>query len=110
MAEIKHATSESFAADVIETSSSKLVMVDFWAEWCGPCKAVAPVLEELAANNSDSLQVVKVDVDAHGQSAQQYHVSGIPTLVLFKEGKEVAREVGAQQLANYQALVDTHKF
>ena len=110
MAEIKHASSASFAADVIEASSAKLVLVDFWAEWCGPCKAIAPVLEELAANNPDNLQVVKVDVDQHGDSAQSHHVSGIPTLLLFKEGKEVAREVGAQQLASYQAMIDTHKF
>lgn len=102
------ADSGSFATAVIERSKQTLVLVDFWAEWCGPCKAVAPVLDELAANYSGQLDVVKVDVDANRECAAEYAIAGIPTVVLFKDGAEVAREVGALPLEQYEALIQPH--
>jgi thioredoxin 1 len=89
--EVKDAT---FQSEVIE--SDKPVLVDFWAEWCGPCHMIAPVLDEIAAEKSDQLKIAKVNVDENGQSAQQNGVTSIPTMVLFKNGQPVERIVGAQ--------------
>lgn len=89
--EVKDAT---FQNEVLE--SDKPVLVDFWAEWCGPCHMIAPVLEEIAAEKSDDLKIAKVNVDENGQSAQQHGVTSIPTMVLFKNGEPVERIVGAQ--------------
>lgn len=100
--------SGNFAAAVIERSKETLVLVDFWAEWCGPCKAVAPVLEELAANYAGKLDVVKVDVDGNRECAAEHAIAGIPTVILFKDGAEVAREVGALQLEQYEAMLQPH--
>ncbi|GAB3009709.1 thioredoxin [Mycobacterium bourgelatii] len=84
----------SFATDVI--ASNKPVLVDFWATWCGPCKMVAPVLEEIAAERADNLTVAKIDVDANPTTAQMFQVVSIPTLILFKGGEPVKRIVGAK--------------
>lgn len=84
----------SFANDVI--ASNKPVLVDFWATWCGPCKMVAPVLEEIAAERADNLTVAKLDVDANPTTAQMFQVVSIPTLILFKGGEPVKRIVGAK--------------
>jgi thioredoxin 1 len=84
----------SFSTDVL--SSNKPVLVDFWATWCGPCKMVAPVLEEIAAEHGDQLIVAKLDVDANPETARDFQVVSIPTLILFKDGQPVKRIVGAK--------------
>ncbi|MGE2737273.1 thioredoxin [Mycolicibacterium vaccae] len=87
-------TDDSFSTDVL--SSSNPVLVDFWASWCGPCKMVAPVLEEIAAEKSDVLRVAKIDVDANPETARDFQVVSIPTMILFKDGQPVKRIVGAK--------------
>jgi len=86
---------QSFAADVLKASESGPVLVDFWAEWCGPCKMIGPSLEEIAGELSGRLTVAKVDIDNNPMSPGQYGVRGIPTLLLFKDGKVAATKVGA---------------
>jgi len=87
-------TDDSFAADVL--ASTTPVLVDFWAAWCGPCKMVAPVLEEIAKEKAGVLTVAKIDVDANPSTARDFQVVSIPTLILFKDGKPVTRIVGAK--------------
>lgn len=84
----------SFASEVL--SATTPVLVDFWATWCGPCKMVAPVLEELAAEKAGQLTVAKLDVDANPQTARDFQVVSIPTLILFKDGQPIKRIVGAK--------------
>lgn len=90
-------TDQSFKDDVL--SSDKLVLVDFWATWCGPCRMVAPVLEEIAAEYAGTLTVAKLDVDANPDTARDYQVLSIPTLILFKGGEPVKQIVGARPKA-----------
>ena len=86
-------TDQSFEADVLKSGSP--VLVDFWAEWCGPCKQIAPALEQIAEEMKGQLTVAKMNIDENQRIASQYGVRGIPTLMLFKEGKLVATKVGA---------------
>ncbi|WP_163727929.1 thioredoxin [Mycolicibacterium psychrotolerans] len=87
-------TDDSFAADVL--ASETPVLVDFWAAWCGPCKMVAPVLEEIATEKAGVLTVAKIEVDANSSTARDFQVVSIPTLILFKDGKPLTRIVGAK--------------
>ncbi|RZQ65008.1 thioredoxin [Amycolatopsis suaedae] len=97
MSETKKVTDASFADDVL--TSEKPVLVDFWATWCGPCKMVAPVLEEIAAENKDKLTIAKLDIDENPNTARDYQVMSIPTLILFQGGKPVKQIVGAKPKA-----------
>lgn len=87
-------TSQTFEQEVLQ--SEKPVIVDFWAEWCGPCHAVAPVLEKIADERKEELRVVKLNIDEEQDIAQRYGVISIPTIVLFKEGEPAAAAIGAQ--------------
>ena len=87
-------TDGSFDSDVIKSGTP--VLVDFWATWCGPCKMIAPVLEELAGEKAGELTVAKLDVDANPETARSFNVVSIPTLILFKDGEPVKRIVGAK--------------
>ena len=87
-------TDATFATEVLE--SEKPVIVDFWVPWCGPCRALAPVLEEIASTHVDKVRVVKVDIDASPETAAAYHVRSVPTLVAFRDGVSVATVVGAK--------------
>ena len=90
-------TDESFAQDVL--ANDRPVLVDFWATWCSPCRMVAPVLEEIAAEKGDALTVAKIDIDANPGIARDFQVISIPTLILFKGGEPVKRIVGAKSKA-----------
>ncbi len=87
---------ESFRRDVIEPSMEALVIVDFWAEWCGPCKMIAPILEEIAGEQSDKLSIAKLNVDDNPDVARRFDVMSIPTLIVFKDGVPEKRLVGAK--------------
>ena len=102
--DVREISDSSFKSEVIEAKTP--VLVDFTAAWCAPCKAIAPMLEEFATKYKDKMKVVKVDVDANQQSAQQYGVRAMPTLLVFKAGKVVDQIVGAPPKAK---LEDTFK-
>ncbi|MGL4860443.1 MAG: thioredoxin TrxA [Enterobacteriaceae bacterium] len=90
---IIHLTDSSFAADVLKAEGP--VLVDFWAEWCGPCKMIAPILDDIANEYAGKVQVAKLNIDQNPATAPQYGIRGIPTLLLFKDGAVVATKVGA---------------
>ena len=89
-------TDDSFARDVVEASSTQPVLVDAWAEWCGPCRMIAPVLEELAAEANGRYTIAKLNVDENPRTAAQFQIRSIPTLLIFKNGKLVDVILGAQ--------------
>jgi thioredoxin 1 len=103
---IKVVSDTSFEADVI--SSSRPVLVDFWAEWCGPCKSLAPVLDEIADEYDGRITIAKVNVDENVQLPPKYGIRGIPTLLLFKDGVVHAKKVGALSKAGLNAFLDSN--
>ncbi|HEY4444234.1 MAG TPA: thioredoxin TrxA [Steroidobacteraceae bacterium] len=103
---IKHVTDTTFNSDVLESPIP--VLVDYWAEWCGPCKMIAPALDESAETYADRLSVAKVDVDQNQALASRYHVRGIPTLMLFKHGEVVATKIGAVSKSQLAAFIDAN--
>ena len=103
---IKHVTDATFQADVLQ--SPVPVLVDFWAEWCGPCKMIGPILEELAGEYGDKLQIAKMNVDENQGVPAQFNIRGIPTLILFKNGTVAAQKVGALAKSQLTAFIDSH--
>ena len=103
---IKHTSDTSFDADVLQ--SDKPVLLDFWAEWCGPCKAIAPTLDELAAAYEGKLQIVKMNIDENRATPARFGIRGIPTLMMFKDGQQIATKVGALTKAQIATLVNQH--
>ncbi|MGA6837792.1 thioredoxin [Priestia megaterium] len=101
---IAHATDKNFTGEI----KSGLVLVDFWAPWCGPCKMIAPVLEEIDGELNDKVKIVKVDVDENQETAGKFGVMSIPTLVLFKDGEKVDQVVGFQPKEALTELINKH--
>jgi thioredoxin 1 len=99
-------TDGSFEAEVLK--SELPVLVDFWAEWCGPCRMVAPILDQVAAEQQGKLKVVKLNVDENPETPNKFAIRGIPTLLLFKDGKVAATQVGAVAKAQLTAFVNPH--
>ena len=107
MANVSELSDDNFEAEVLQ--SSKPVLVDFWAPWCGPCRMIAPVVDELATENADSIKIGKVNVDDNPKTATGYQVSSIPTLMLFNNGDVVERFVGMQPKSRLQEAIDQAK-
>jgi thioredoxin 1 len=103
---ITHTSDASFNADVIEADT--LVLVDYWAEWCGPCKMIAPILDEVSKDYDGKLRIAKMNVDENRDVPAKYGIRGIPTLMLFKDGQLAATKVGALSKAQLTAFIDLH--
>jgi thioredoxin 1 len=101
---IKHVSDASFQADVLDATAP--VLVDFWAEWCGPCKMIAPILDEVAGTYQGKIQVAKVNVDDNRDVPAKFGIRGIPTLIMFKDGQIAATKVGALTKAQLIAFID----
>jgi len=102
---IVHITDASFDQDVLKADGP--VLVDFWAEWCGPCKMIAPVLDELAEEYSGRLTISKLNIDSNTETAPRYGVRGIPTLIIFKNGQIAGTKVGALSKSQLAAFIDS---
>ena len=96
---------ESSFNEIIDHNN--LVIIDFWAEWCGPCKAIGPALEEISDNKGDAISIIKLNIDENPLTPQQYNVRGIPTLLIFKGGEVVAEKVGAVPKSQLEAWIDS---
>ncbi len=106
MSDIVNTTDASFDADVL--SSDAPVLVDYWAPWCGPCKMIAPILEQISEEYGDSLKIVKINIDENEATPKKYGVRGIPTLSLFKNGNVEATKVGALSKSQLAAFLDSN--
>jgi thioredoxin 1 len=103
---ILHLTDDSFEQDVIKSSDP--VLVDYWAEWCGPCKMIAPILEEIASEYDGRIKVAKLNIDDNPQTPPKYGIRGRPTLMLFKDGNVEATKVGALSKSQLTAFIDSN--
>jgi thioredoxin 1 len=103
---IVHTTDAAFTQDVLK--SDKPVLLDFWADWCGPCKAIAPILDELAGEYQDRLKIAKLNIDENPQTPHKYGIRGIPTLILFKNGALEAQKVGLVSKSQLSAFLDSN--
>ncbi len=103
---VKEVSDSSFETDVL--GSSKPVLVDFWAQWCTPCRMLAPTVEAVAQQYAETANVVKLNVDDNPSTAQRYGIKGIPTLILFREGKEVERVVGATSKESITRMIEKY--
>ncbi|MGE6384229.1 thioredoxin TrxA [Pseudomonas sp. NPDC078416] len=103
---IKHVTDATFEADVLKASGP--VLVDYWAEWCGPCKMIAPVLDDIAGTYEGKLTIAKLNIDDNQETPAKHGVRGIPTLMLFKDGEVAATKVGALSKSQLQAFLDAN--
>ncbi|EXI83738.1 MAG: Thioredoxin-1 [Candidatus Accumulibacter sp. BA-94] len=103
---IQHVTDDSFAGDVLQ--SAEPVLVDYWAEWCGPCKMIAPLLDDIATDYAGRLKVVKLNIDDNQRTPASYGIRGIPTLMLFKNGNVEATKVGALSRAQLVTFIDSN--
>ncbi|BBD81252.1 thioredoxin TrxA [Aerosticca soli] len=101
---ITHVSDDAFRAEVLESETP--VLVDFWAEWCGPCKAIAPILDDLAKQYEGKLRIAKINIDHNPKTPRDYGVRGIPTLMLFKNGKVEATQIGAVGKGQLTQLID----
>ena len=101
---ILHTRDEGFDTDVLQ--SDKPVLVDYWAEWCGPCKMIAPILEEVASEYGEKIKVCKMNIDENQETPPRYGIRGIPTLILFKNGEVEATKVGALSKTQLQSFLD----
>ena len=104
--EIKHVTDTTFNSEVLQSPIP--VLVDYWAEWCGPCKMIAPALDESATTYAGRLNVAKINIDENQSTPHRYHVRGIPTLMLFKNGEVVATKVGAMSKSQLATFIDAN--
>ncbi|HQT80803.1 MAG: thioredoxin [Ferrovum sp. 37-45-19] len=103
---IIHISDRSFDADVLQANTP--VLLDFWAEWCGPCKLIAPILEDIAKDYSGRLKIAKLNVDDNPETSRKFGIRGIPTLLLFKNGNVEATKVGALSKSQLSAFIDSH--
>ena len=103
---ISYITDESFEAEVLHATTP--VLVDYWAEWCGPCKMIAPILDEVAKDYEGKIKIAKLNIDENELTPSKFGVRGIPTLMIFKEGEVIATKVGALAKSQLTAFIDSH--